>query len=287
MEKLKLVSVLIPVYNTPVEYLKDAINSIINQTYTNFELLILNDCSQEKDVEKTVLEYKDSRIKYFKNEKNLGITGSRNKLIELAQGEYLAIMDHDDISLPERLAKQVDFLNKNSDVGVVGCWYKTLPKNKLVKFPTSNNEIEEALMLKCAILHPSSMIRKSILIDNNIMYEQCFTPAEDYALWCKLIGKTKFANIPEILFNYRIHKANTSKVQKNKMLQSTMLIRNFLQTNNKLLLQKVKIRIVVKYYFKLFGLIPFLKIEKTTTKITIKLFKYLTILIIRIKEDLI
>ena len=205
------VSVLMPVYNTNGDMLRQTIESILNQAFTDFEFLIVNDCSTDENVEKIVLEYqqKDSRIKYFMNEKNLGISGTRNKLIDLSQGEYLAVMDHDDISLPNRFEKQVEFLDKNLDVGVVASWYEEFPKTKIVKYPTNDFDIKLHLMKGCVLLHPSSMIRKAVLIENNLKYEADFSPAEDYCLWIRLIQFTKFANIPEILFKYRLYKDNT------------------------------------------------------------------------------
>lgn len=104
------VSVLTPIYNTDPEYLRERIESILNQTFSDFEFLILNDSPDNNEIEKIVLECakKDKRIKYSKNDYNMGITPSRNKLLEMANGEYLAIFDHDDISLPKRLEKEVD-----------------------------------------------------------------------------------------------------------------------------------------------------------------------------------
>jgi len=112
------VSVLFPVFNTKEEYLRAAIESILSQTFSDFEFLILNDASTN-NAEEVIKSYTDPRIKYFKNEKNPGISETRNKLLDLATGEYLAIMDHDDISLPNRLQKQIDYLNNNPEVGVV------------------------------------------------------------------------------------------------------------------------------------------------------------------------
>ena len=100
------VSVLMPVYKTDENYLREAIESILSQTFEDFEFLILDDCPED-DREEIIKSYKDKRIKYSKNETNLGITRSRNKLIDMAKGEYLAVFDHDDISLPERFQKQV------------------------------------------------------------------------------------------------------------------------------------------------------------------------------------
>ena len=211
-----LVSVLMPVYKTPEGILKKTIESILSQTYSNFEFLILDDCP-EFSVEHIVKRYKDKRIKYLKNEKNIGITPSRNKLLKIAKGAYLAIADHDDISLPERFEKEVAFLNTHPDVGVVGTWYQSFPKKKIKKKFVTNEQIERDLMRNCSILHPSSMLRKSVLEKNGVCYQEEYSPAEDYALWISLIGKTKFANIAEVLYLYRDYANNTSKTQAAKM----------------------------------------------------------------------
>ena len=104
------VSVLFPVYNTNETFLRAAIESVLAQTFTDFEFIIVNDASSDPNVEKTVKSYTDERIRYYANEHNLGISLTRNKLLDLAVGEYLAIMDHDDVSLPTRFEKQVDFV---------------------------------------------------------------------------------------------------------------------------------------------------------------------------------
>ena len=106
------VSVLTPLYNTNPSFLKEMIESILNQTFKDFEFLLLNDSPENKELKKIVESYNDRRIIYLENEKNLGISKSRNKLLELAKGEYIAIFDHDDISLPERLENRWIFLTK-------------------------------------------------------------------------------------------------------------------------------------------------------------------------------
>lgn len=213
------VSVCLAVYKTKPEYLKECIESILNQTFTDFEFLIVDDCPEDKKCEKIIQSYKDERIKYYRNEINLGISGTRNKLLDLAQGEYIAVMDHDDVSLPMRFEKQVAYLDAHPECGVVGSWYKKIPNGKIKKKKENNMQIEMALKNSCPILHPASMIRKSTLIDNDIQYEAQFTPAEDYALWFDLVGKTNFHNIQEVLFAYREHEGNTSKEYANKMIE--------------------------------------------------------------------
>lgn len=222
------ISVLMPIYKTPENYLREAVESILNQTYKDFEFLILDDCPSD-DRESIIKSYSDKRVKYFKNSRNLGISASRNKLIDIAAGEYLAVMDHDDVSLPERFAKEVDFMDKHSETGVVGTWYRVMSKNKDKKKFIVNSQIEKDLMYNCAIVHPSAMIRKSVLDGNNIRYEEQFSPAEDYALWCRLIGRTKFANIPEVLFCYRDHENNTSHLQAERMIKARDMIREFVR----------------------------------------------------------
>ena len=123
----RLLSVLVPVYNSQ-NFLRDTINSILSQTFEDFELILLNDASTDES-EKVIESFNDSRIKYYKNEHNLGISGTRNRLFELAKGEYWAIMDNDDISMPKRFEKQVAFLDKNPDVAIVGTWLQLFNKS--------------------------------------------------------------------------------------------------------------------------------------------------------------
>ena len=138
------VSVLTPIYNTTPAHLREMIESILSQTFTDFEFLILNDSPDNVEIEKIVLEYakNDNRIKYAKNEKNMGITPSRNKLVKMARGEYLAIFDHDDISVPQRLEKQVAYLDANPYVGVVSGWLQYFGESDdILKTPENDLKI--------------------------------------------------------------------------------------------------------------------------------------------------
>lgn len=233
------VSVLMPIYRTPESYLRTAIESILNQTYSNFEFLILDDCPQDNR-EEIVKSYNDSRIVYIKNEQNMGITKARNRLIDLAQGEYLATMDHDDISLPTRFEKQVAYLDAHPTVGVVGCRAETFPNYLNLYHPETDEDIKAGLTCRCAILHPASMIRKSVLIDNNIRYEERYSPAEDYRLWLRLMDCTDFYNIQEVLFRYRHHDHNTTSRQFDKMLYASEELHYMVQKKHPELYEKFK-----------------------------------------------
>ena len=211
------VSVLMPVYNTNHAYLRQAIESILSQTFEDFEFLILNDHSTDFQIEKIIKSFQDVRIKYYNNKKNLGISGARNKLLDLAQGEYLAIMDHDDISLPERLQKQVDYLDKHPYVGAVGSAHGHIGRNDIFHRPISNKKIRETIFFVCPLHHPTTMLRKEVLTQNNIRYEEDFTPAEDYLPWRRLRDGTKLHNLPDVLFIYRDNYENTTHKDLNFM----------------------------------------------------------------------
>ncbi len=274
------ISVLMPIYNTNEEHLRQAIESILSQTFTDFEFLILNDSPENKKLDDIVSSYHDSRIKYFKNEQNLGISQSRNKLINLSSGEYLAVFDHDDISLPDRFKKEVDFLSSHPDIGVVSA--SIIMNQKAHNFPQSDIKIKIALMHDCALKHPAAMIRKEVLLKNNIFYEEEFSPAEDYMLWCRLIKVTKFHNLPDVLLEYRNHKNNTSHNQQEKMRQKTFQIWSFVRKEYPWLYQaylEQGIDIV-----KLFG-IPLLKIKKNDKKTKVFLFNFIPILKIIKKQE--
>lgn len=250
------VSVLMPIYKTKEAYLRTAIESILNQTFGDFEFLILDDCPNDTR-EDIVKSYHDARIKYLKNDKNLGITPSRNKLIEMAKGEYLATMDHDDISLPTRFEKQVAYLDSHKNVGVVGCLEESFPNYIDHYYPEKDKDIKMALTCRCAISHPASMIRKSVLIDNNIRYEQRYSPAEDYRLWLRLMEYTDFHNIQEVLFRYRYHRHNTTHRQIDKMVYAGEELHYLAQKAHPELYAKFKKQ--RKYRWRFFGIesLPF------------------------------
>ena len=283
MKKNPKVSVLMPIYKTKEEHLREAIDSILSQTFKDFEFLILDDCPSD-DREDIVKSYQDERIKYIKNEHNLGITPSRNKLIDMAKGEYLAVMDHDDISLPKRFEKQVAYLDKNSAVGIVGCWAVSFPEEKKYYFPKDDKKIKETLMSYCSILHPSSMIRKKILIQNKIQYEEEFSPAEDYNLWITLIKYTKFANIPQVLFKYRWHDTNTTRLSFDKQEKAAQQIKEKAHKMYPKIYKATLSIFIPKIYIKLFKIIPFLRIVFLSKSLEVYLFNFIPLISLRIKK---
>ena len=274
-----------PVYKTDEKYLRENIESVLNQSYSDFELLILDDCPTDT-CERIIKSYNDDRIQYTINEKNLGISRTRNKLIGMARGEYLAVCDHDDVSLPERFAKEVEYLDNNPDVGVVSCNFKTLVKKTISSYPINDKDIKLGLMGGCILLHPACMIRKSVLVDNNIYYEEEFSPAEDYMMWCRLIKYTKFHNINEILFLYRDHLENTTHKQSNKMFRADCAIKAYIKNEYKYLYDEFLLAAKHTIYINLFGFIPFLTFTKSNNRFKMYLFGKIPLLSIKIKVKL-
>lgn len=260
-KSVPLVSVLMPIFNTHPEHLKLAIESILNQTFADFEFLILNDSPENTELDEIINSFSDKRIKYRKNKTNLGISASRNILIDWASGMYLAIFDHDDISHPTRLEKQVKILNKKPYIGVVGTWAHWFDtRNFIRKNPEFDTDIKIHMTNVCAIMHTTAMIRKSVLTDNNIRYEEQYTPAEDYRLWGRLMDITFFYNIPEVLVEYRYSAKNTSHLQKKQMSIAHESIK--LQICDKHpAYRKEYERNIRRIRIRLFCKIPFIKIK--------------------------
>ncbi|MCK9409941.1 MAG: glycosyltransferase [Bacteroidetes bacterium] len=218
-----------PVYNGE-RYLRDSIESVLHQTYTDFEFLIINDGSTDRSVE-IIETYNDQRIRLVSNEKNLQLIATLNKGLTLAQGEYIARMDCDDISLPHRLMKQVDFMELNTDVGLCGSWLEQFSEKgmRVWKVPYRDAEIRCEMLFNSVVYHPTVMIRKKILDDYSLCYEN-FVHAEDYALWTRIMDRCKVANIPEVLVRYRQHTGQIVNVYMQEKMASADSIRE-LQLN--------------------------------------------------------
>ena len=198
------------VYNTKEEWLRESIESILTQTLTDFEFIIINDGSTN-NAEEVILSYKDMRIKYIKQE-NQGLAKSLNNGMDIAQGEYIARMDSDDISLPERFEKQISFLEKNPEISLVGTSYEMFPERKIVLHPDKVKFVD--LLKGCFIAHPTVMFRKADFEKYNLKYNETFKAAQDYDLWSRAIRYLNFANLEEVLLKYRHHEESISVSKK-------------------------------------------------------------------------
>lgn len=232
MNTIPFITVLLPVYNCE-KYIIECIDSILCQTYSNYELLIIDDCSIDTTVA-LIQKYNDDRIKLTIKEKNTGYTESLNWGIENAKGKYIARMDGDDICIPTRFEEQIKILEDNSDVFVCGGWAKIIGKDRYKKAPETNDQIFRELMYKNPIVHPTVMFRKEVF--ENYKYDKNFEPAEDYNLWTRLIFNYNFYNIQKTLIYYREHEFNVSKqktiLQQEKTLESKYYFYEKIVSNN-------------------------------------------------------
>jgi len=198
------VTVLMPVYNG-ASYLSEAMRSILSQSFADFEFLVIDDGSTD-DSASIVQGFQDPRIRLVHNGSNLGLVASLNKGMALAAGQYLARMDADDISRPTRLAQQVRFMDEHPGVGVCGSWVRFIPKENdyIWKLPGSSQEIRCWLFSGVGVAHPSVMMRRELFVRHGLQYDPSFTHIEDYELWGRAIRFMDFANIQEVLLDYRI-----------------------------------------------------------------------------------
>lgn len=224
MTQTHLISVLMPVYNTKEEYLRVSIESILNQTFKDFEFIIVNDGSTN-NAEEVILSYKDDRIKYFKQE-NQGIVVALNNAWAKASGKYFARMDSDDIAYPERFAKQVKFLEENLEYSLVGSWAKIIPSNNIIKLPQDIEVMD--LLADCMFVHPSIMFRKADFEKFNICYESDFDYVEDYCFYARAIKCLKMTNLQEVFLDYRVYPENSSTKNRDVRIKNSFRVQDLI-----------------------------------------------------------
>jgi len=205
-----------PVYNAE-KYVHEAVDSLLKQTFTDFELLIFDDCSTDSSRE-IVLSFQDSRIRLINSPVNTGYVKHLNDGLIQARGHYIARMDADDIASPDRFSLQLHYLQQHADVAACGSWIEFIgSKQGLLKYPVDHQDILTHLLLfGNAMAHPSVMLRKSVLTTSQLSYDASLEPAEDYDLWNRMAVVGQLHNIPQVLLKYRVHEQNESVLKKAK-----------------------------------------------------------------------
>jgi glycosyltransferase involved in cell wall biosynthesis len=215
------VTVLLPAYNAE-KYLVEAVESILKQSFVDFELLIIDDGSTDNTLS-ILNSFKDSRINIVKHAENKGLIYSLNEGLNLAKSKYIVRMDADDIALPNRLKVQVDFMNQHQDIAAAGSYYHIIGREEIQKMPISNDTIKVHMLFHTAMAHPTMILRRDSFIDADYFFDQDFKHAEDYELWSRACVSLKFANIPQVLLKYRFHEEQVStkfnKIQRDAMNQ--------------------------------------------------------------------
>lgn len=220
-----LISVILPVYNGAL-YLGEAIESILNQTFKDFEFIIINDGSKDKS-EDIIKSYNDKRIKYYSQE-NRGFGATLNRGINLSNGKYIARIDADDISYPERFQKQINFFNNNPSYSMVGTWSRIIPdgvKIRYHKHPTEDLVLKFFLLFNNPFVHSSIMIKREVFENVGFFRENKDRyPCEDYELWSHVARYGKIANIPEVLVIYRESSNSMTRDKLSPLIDNVMKI---------------------------------------------------------------
>lgn len=221
-----LVSVVLPVYNG-ARYLREAIESILQQTYSNFELIIINDGSKD-DSQKIIDSYSDNRIRAFE-QSNIGLAASLNKGIGLAKGRWIARQDQDDISFPERLEKQVNFMNAHPGYAMVGTaaqiWVDEAQSDRFHRHPCADSELRAGLIFYNYFVHSSVLMDRVALVDIGLYTtDRNRQPPEDYELWSRIARQYPIANLPDVLLAYREVGSSMSRDGKNPFSEKLVLL---------------------------------------------------------------
>lgn len=214
------ITVLMSVYNGE-RYLRKAIESTLNQTFKDFEFIIIDDASTDS-TKNIILSYKDPRIRFVENKKNLGLTRSLNKGLKIAKGEYIARIDADDIPIKSWLEEKLDFMMKHPDVAVVGNWLKIIDREfgetYIVDYEHDSVIIKWKHLIKNQIAHSSSLFRKKV-IEEVGCYNEKYRYTQDFDLWFRVSRKYKMTSIPKVLATIMRHNKCVSKIPKTHRIQ--------------------------------------------------------------------
>ncbi|MEK5040740.1 glycosyltransferase family 2 protein [Sporosarcina sp. FSL K6-3457] len=204
-------SVVMTTYNDS-EYLIESIQSVLNQTFIDFEFIIVNDGSTDKTID-IINSFDDPRIIIINNLKNMGTSYSSNRAIEIARGEYIFRADSDDINYPNRFETQIQFMEGNKNIDICGSWADRLYDSgeiDLWSYPSTHNEILVGQLFYPNVIHPTLIIRRKVFLEHDITYDERISLTEDYNLFVRLIPKVNYHNIPECLIKYRKRKGSLS-----------------------------------------------------------------------------
>jgi len=198
------VTVLMAVYNGE-KHIKEAVASVLNQTFEEFEFLIIDDASNDSSMD-IIRSFNEKRIKIIKNDRNIGLAASLNRGIKHSSAEYIARMDSDDICRRERLEKQIKHMRARRNVSICGSFVEPIGEGgkSVWKYPCKNDEIKCELLFNSAFAHPAVMIRRGDFIKHELFYNENFKRAQDFELWSRASFLVEMSNLPEVLLKYRI-----------------------------------------------------------------------------------
>lgn len=219
------VTVLMPTYNV-APYVQEAVESVLRQTFSDFELLVIDDCSTDGTLD-VVREIVDPRIRIVKNERNLGLADNLNRGLSLIETELVARMDGDDIAEPHWLKSEVEYLEAHPEIGICGGGFERFgTANTLVRMPEKPDEIKVQMLRQCSIIVPT--FRMNLYKDYNLRYRSDAFPAEDYRFWADCLRVTKAYNIQDTLFHYRMHPSQICSSMVTKQQKKVNEVRHYM-----------------------------------------------------------
>ncbi len=218
------VSVLMAVYDGE-RYLRQAVESILRQTFSDFEFLAVDDGSTDGTAD-ILRSYRDPRFRLFRNPRNLGLAACLNRGIDEARGRYIARMDADDISLPERLARQVVFLDEHPEIGACGAWYRVFgERDQEIRLPTDADEIKCRLFFYNVLAHPAVVLRTEAFREAGLRYDVSYGTSQDYDLWVRASRRFPLANVGEFLLLFRVHPGQQVRRHRGKQVETACIVR--------------------------------------------------------------
>lgn len=226
------ITVLMPAFNPGIHF-ESALDSILGQSLGSFELLIIDDGTTDGSLD-ILKDVPDPRIRLITNPSNLGLVATLNQGLELARGSHIARMDSDDVAHPERLARQLSYMQAHPDIAILGTWSRTIGDGVTpweTHHPAHHANIVSQMLFNTGLTHPSVMLDAQQLQAHGLRYRTTNLHAEDYDLWVRACQTVTLANLPELLLDYRIHGKQVSSSHQDAQKQSARYIRESLIRN--------------------------------------------------------
>ena len=221
---MPLISIIMSVYNEEM-YLEEALKSILVQTLEDYELIIIDDCSTDKTVE-IIQSFEEPRIILMINETNMGLTKNLNKALKLCQGEFIARMDGDDICMPDRFQKQVDYMRQHSEYMLTGCQTRTFGEQNMTwRLKDNPEKLKIMMLIRPVLAHPTFMMRRELIFEKGFYYDESYRSAQDYELAQRVSESYPIGIVQDILLNYRTHKKQVSSKSGNTQFSNADRIR--------------------------------------------------------------
>lgn len=220
-----LVSVVMSVYNDE-QYLKESLDSIFAQTIQDFELIIVDDCSTDRTVE-IIENYHDDRIRLICNSENRGLTRNLNTALEYVQGTYIARMDGDDKSRPERFEKQIAYLEQHPELMLISCRTHMFGEEDLIsQIQGTPKQLQAMMLIRPVLAHPGFMMRRELIVQEGFRYDESYRSAQDYNFAARVARKFGIGVTPDILLDYRVHKKQVSSKKGGEQANNAARVRD-------------------------------------------------------------